>query len=296
MNNLRSKLIDGYLFLGLFFGFLTVPLVRGEMPEAVLDAPESAYWHDGVKSWFVSNLGGGISLARDSFGWISRFDENGTLAQAKWVSGLDAPTGITSVGSVLYVVDRSGVVAISILEAKILRVVPLPDSQFPNDIVAAQNGDLYVSDMRRNCIYKITDGQKVEVWLESAELENPNGLTFNSDSLIVASWGPMIDPASFATAHGGRILKVDIRTKTIKNIGQKEPLGNLDGIEFVGSNYFVTDWSAGRLYKVTSRGDSQLLLDGLPNSADIGYRKDKQIVAIPLMGANRVVFLNLKGF
>ncbi|MFO1433041.1 MAG: hypothetical protein U1F76_23530 [Candidatus Competibacteraceae bacterium] len=32
-----------------------------------LDAPEAAFWHAESRTWFVSNLGGGLSLARDGF-------------------------------------------------------------------------------------------------------------------------------------------------------------------------------------------------------------------------------------
>jgi hypothetical protein len=39
---------------------LALPAVAGEV---VLDAPEAAHWHAASGSWFVSNLGGGLSLA-----------------------------------------------------------------------------------------------------------------------------------------------------------------------------------------------------------------------------------------
>ena len=74
-----------------------------------LDAPESAHWHAPSQSWYVSSLGGGMSVERDGIGWISRYSAAGQLLEALWVEGLDAPTGLTSHGGMLYAVDRAGV-------------------------------------------------------------------------------------------------------------------------------------------------------------------------------------------
>ena len=38
-----------------------------------LDAPEAAFWHAQSRTWFVSNMSGGLSLVRDSFVWLTNF-------------------------------------------------------------------------------------------------------------------------------------------------------------------------------------------------------------------------------
>ncbi len=51
-------------------------------PDPVLDAPENAYWHADSETWFVSSLGGGLSLKTDGYGWVSRFDALGKVIAA----------------------------------------------------------------------------------------------------------------------------------------------------------------------------------------------------------------------
>ena len=47
--------------------------------EAAFDAPDQAVWHAPTKTWFVSNLGGGISLEKDNYGWITQVDQSGNI-------------------------------------------------------------------------------------------------------------------------------------------------------------------------------------------------------------------------
>jgi sugar phosphate isomerase/epimerase len=47
------------------------------LPSSAFDAPDQSVWHSESKTWFVSNLGGGISLDKDNYGWISRLDASG---------------------------------------------------------------------------------------------------------------------------------------------------------------------------------------------------------------------------
>ena len=42
--------------------------VNSSREEIAYDAPDQAVWHAPSKTWFVSNLGGGISLERDNYG------------------------------------------------------------------------------------------------------------------------------------------------------------------------------------------------------------------------------------
>ena len=106
----------------------------------ILDAPENAYWHEDSQSWFVSNLGGGLSLDRDGYGWVTRFDSSGELISPRWIENLDAPTGMAAHDGRLFVADRGCVHEIDIESAKILRVIDLPGSEFINDVAATSDG------------------------------------------------------------------------------------------------------------------------------------------------------------
>ncbi len=67
---------------------------------------------------FVSSINGQI-LDRDGNGYISRLSPDGKVVNAKWVTGLDAPKGMRSIGDTLWVSDIDEVVAIDIAKGQI---------------------------------------------------------------------------------------------------------------------------------------------------------------------------------
>jgi hypothetical protein len=261
--------------------------------ETALDAPEAAFWHQESRSWYVSNLGGGLSLERDGVGWLSRYDEEGKLLKARWVEGMDAPTGIAAVGNLLYVADRGGVHEIDVQQAKVLRTIEIPDSKFLNDVAAARSGDLFVSDFEANRIYRLDADKKTEVWLEGEQLQNPNGLIVDGDHLIIATWGPMTDPATFAVKHPGTVLKANLATREISPVGKGDPIASFDGIVAIDGQYFGTDWPGGRLLRISAKGVVTEVLTGFHQLADLGYNPGRKVIAMPVMSDNRLILLNL---
>ena len=47
-----------------------------------------------------------------------------------------------------------------------------PGATFLNDVTAAEDGRVFVSDMMQNQIWKV-DGDQFEMWLQDEALENP---------------------------------------------------------------------------------------------------------------------------
>lgn len=276
----------------LFAVVLLLVGLAGAEEQWILDAPENAHWHPESRAWFVSNLGGGLSMEKDGYGWISRFDERGKLIASRWVEFLDAPTGMATVKDVLYVADRGSLVVIDIPTATIRERVELPHSQLANDVAAASNGDLYVSDTATNRIYRVRS-EKVEIWLESDQLQNPNGLWVDENELIVATWGPLTDIQTFATKHPGTVLKVNLDSKKIQPMGDGKPIANFDGIVRVGEVYFATDWVGGRLLRITTDGEVSTVLRGFSQLADLGYSPETGTIGLPVMGDNRFILLHL---
>jgi DNA-binding beta-propeller fold protein YncE len=70
-----------------------------------------------------------------------------------------------------------------------------PESAFLNDVASDNYGNIYVSDTGTNTIYKLDTNLKnnasLQVWLQSPELNSPNGLYVdnNKNKLIVVSLG-----------------------------------------------------------------------------------------------------------
>src|SRR2546430_2128558 len=78
-----------------------------------------------------------------------------------------------------------------------------------------------------------------EVWLESDKLDGPNGLFLDGGTLMVAAYGQDPDGDGPAARAPGRLLAVDLATKAIHPLGDMAPLGNLDGLEKLGSDWIV---------------------------------------------------------
>ncbi|WP_243664700.1 hypothetical protein [Rhodothermus marinus] len=62
-----------------------------------LARPESALFDSGANVIYVSNINGGPT-EKDGNGYISRIAPDGTLLQARWVTGLHAPRAWRSAG------------------------------------------------------------------------------------------------------------------------------------------------------------------------------------------------------
>ncbi|MEW6776906.1 MAG: hypothetical protein AB1405_11470 [Bdellovibrionota bacterium] len=257
------------------------------------DKPESAYWDKDSKSWYVSNVAVGGPTDKDGQGWISRLDASGKVLEAKWVEGLNAPKGIRTAKGKLYVTDIDELAIIDMKARKIEKRVKCEGAKFLNDPAVDAGGTAYASDMLGNAIYAVKDG-KCEVFLQGESLENPNGLLLEGNTLVIGSWGPGIDPATFATKEPGRILLLDLKTKEVKPFASGARVGNLDGIEKDGDGYLVTDWMASKLFRVAKDGTATLLQEGFKNSADLGFDPATRKALVPEMGGGVVTFVEIK--
>jgi DNA-binding beta-propeller fold protein YncE len=272
----------------------TVATIMANDITKTLDAPESAYFDKGSQAWYISNLGGGfVTIEKDSYGWISKLDTNGKIIKSRWVQGLDAPTGIASYGNKLYVADRGVLVEIDIPSAKIIRKIPLVGSQFVNDVAAAPNGDIYVSDTFTDTIYRLPHNGKIEVFYASHKLEYPNGLWIDGDYLIIATWGPMTNRATFETSRKGTLKRLNIKTKKLENIGAGVPIANMDAVVKYGNYYYASDWVGGKLLRIDAAGKQKVMLSGFSQFADFGIDSERGILMMPEMSTNRVFTIQL---
>ena len=266
-------------------------------PAQPFDAPDQCVWHAPSRTWFVSSLGGGISLAKDGYGWITRLDEAGKVIEPFWIGlaeRMHAPSGMVATDRYLYVCDREGVHQIDIPGRKISKFYPIPQGKFINDIAIADTGDLYVSDFFANRIYRLPQDSRVaETWLETDRLEAPDGLYIDGGKLIVASWGVLTGLETFNTSKKGNLLKIDLKTKKIEVLSKEA--GNLEGITKAGDFYYVTDWAAGKLLKIHAEsGEVSELLTGLRNPTDPGYAKELGVVAFPQHTGDQVLFIQVE--
>jgi DNA-binding beta-propeller fold protein YncE len=202
--------------------------------------------------------------------------------------------------SKLYVSDITDLVEIEIANGRIIKHYNAPGSAFLNDVVSDNHGNIYVSDTGTNTIYKLDTNLKnntsLQVWLQSPELNSPNGLYVdnNKNKLIVVSLG------SDLSKPGGGMKIVDLENKTISSLGNEgttTPVGGLDGIESdaTGTHYYVTDNPAGKVYTVNADGTGYVTLIDLQRqgTADLEFIPAQSMIIIPIMQDNKLVAYKL---
>ena len=269
---------------GLFSCILALPALATPQLELLwqtkdLRIPESVL-HSAIadeQTLFVSEIEGKSNEA-DGQGGIALFNVDGTVRQHNWLRGLNAPKGLASFQGKLYVADLTELVVIDINTAKVLEKISAPDSVFLNDVAVDPQGIVYVSDTRKNRLYRLQQN-KLSPWLE--DVEAANGLTFVGNQLYIAA--------------GDKLFKADDQGKlTIIAQGFAE---RADGVEPVGNGDFIVSCWAGLVYYVHADGKLDLLLDNRPhklNTADIGWDSAKQILYVPTFLGNSVQAYQLK--
>jgi sugar lactone lactonase YvrE len=232
--------------------------------------PESAAYDPETDAFYVSNYDAYNPSQGAGKQSIVKLTADGKIAASAWVSGLFNPTGLEVRRGKLYAVERSGIVEIDIASAQIVRRIAAPGAGFLNDITVAGNGDIYVSDSRKDCIYRFSGG-RAEEWLKGPEISAPNGVLAHDGRLFVGT-------------NGEACLKaVDLATKAVSivaNLGQ----GLIDGIAIDSQGNILVSHNEGRMFRVTPAGRVNLILDTTSlrmNMADFCYEPRRNMVVIP---------------
>lgn len=247
--------------------------------------PESALFVAAEKAIFVSNIDGEPD-AKDGKGFISMLDASGKLVSLEWVGGLDAPKGLAYAQGRLFVTDIDQVVEIDVKRAQIVKRYPAPGAKFLNDIALEPRSNFkgqvaraYISDTHDNAIWYLADGKFAKL-LSDPALDGPNGLLVEGEALRIASFG--VPPAQ------GRLKTMPLDEDSVADRFGAEPIGNLDGLEADGKGgYWVSDWVAGRIYRVDASGTPSVWLQLEQGTADIGIVPGK-LLLVPMMKNNEV--------
>ena len=266
-----------------------------------LHVPESALHDAGQDVIFVSNIVG-QGTARDGNGYIARIRADGTLESQRFIAGgergvtLHAPKGMALVGDTLWVADIDVLRGFSARTGRPVASIDLApqDALFLNDVAAAPDGTLYISDTAFRLgengrmqhtgpdrVYRVAADRTVSIALEGGKLRLPNGLRWDAgnDRLLV---GPLDSDAPLLAWRPG--------TDTLEMVA--EGPGSYDGVEAVGDGTFLVSSLSGTILHM-SGGKLEPVIRNLTTPADIGYDAGRRRVLVPTLGENRLEFWQL---
>ena len=268
------------------------PVVR----YAGLSTPESVLYDAARDRYLVSNING-KPVDVDNNGFISELSPDGKVTNLKWIEGgknkvtLNAPKGLTIAKDVLYVADLDTVRMFDAKTGAHRGDVKLDGATFLNDIVAADDGRVFVSDSGlkmegsdfkptgTDAVWVIEKG-KAKVFAKSPDLAKPNGLLVDGKTVIVAPFG------------ASEIYRLD--DKGQKTDVTKLPKGSLDGIVRAGDSILVSSWEASTVYRGKVGGTFEPLVEQQKAPADIGFDTKRSRVLVPRFMDNAVEVFEVK--
>ena len=263
------KKLLGIFFLSAFLaGCVTTPdqnkrvkLIESWTASGVFASPESAI-HDPARDLiYVSNVKG---YTENGAGYLSAVSPDGEIVAAKWLEGLNAPTGMAIDGDTLYVADFNRLAEIDIRTKTIRQFYAAPDDNPGlNDVTIARDGAVYVSASNLGAVYKLEEGA-LHAWAKDDALRFANGLYANEDGLLVA---------------GFYLNRIAWRTKEINSFGDGA-LEDLESIETDGADgYFLTMIGDKPIYHLDKDGRATPVLARDTFSADIDVTREGLLIA-----------------
>lgn len=262
-----------------------VLLSQSWMVEEGLDRPESAMFDADREVIYVSNLvGAGDGM--DGVGYISKIGLDGSMIEQEWVSGLNAPKGLTLNNGMLYSSDINALVEIDPGSGEITNRYEVEGDVYLNDVAAHSDGSVFVTDSRYSKVYQLKEGI-LSVWLEGHDrVQMPNGAHVVGDELWVVAGDATADNPGTA-----RYLKaISMTDKSVRAVKGTEPEGALDAVEpDEKGGIFVTDWGSGRLMYFNQEQGLTLLEQLGQGAADVDYIAESGMLYVPVMQEGQLI-------
>lgn len=244
-------------------------------------APESVVFDATRDGYFVSNMGTYGAGAVPGDGFISRLHADGSLAELRWLEGLDNPKGLALANGRLYVGDDRDLVVIDPATGTVLaRHQPADGPGSFNDCTADAAGTVYVFSNRLGTVFRL-HGETFEPWfkVDRARTGGLNGLKAEADRLLLGGWSLRGPDGREQPGHLSFVTFTE--EPVLGRIGDR-PIGRIDGIEPDGAGgYIVTDWLGGDVLHVTSDGRPTVLLSLGRGTADHAYLPAARLLIVP---------------
>jgi hypothetical protein len=249
--------------------------------DTIFKTPESVLYDKENDLLYVANIGNVPPTNKDSDGFISKLSTSGELIELNWITDLHAAKGMGKIGNRLFVTNIDEVVEIDIRAGIIINRFAVDSAIFLNDITVADDSTIFISDTGTNKIHTLKNGA-VSTWLQSEKLGNPNGLLYQENKLMLATYG------------SNEYSAIDMNTKALTLLA--DSLQGGDGVVAYGEDYIVSGWN-GVVFHITSTGTKTLLIDTKAdpkNAADIEIISETKIVLVPTFFGNTVAAYAVK--
>ncbi len=254
-----------------------------------LEAPESVAVYE--NHLYISNVSG-QPAEKNGKGFLTKIDMEGKIIESKWLTGFNAPKGLGVFKNHLYVADIDRVALVDLDQGTIEKWYEAEGATFLNDIEIDAKGTVYVTDtFGGNAIYQIQN-DKIGLLIKDEQLDYPNGLKLDGDTLYVASWGVVTNPETFETDIPGSLLAVNLSDQSIDKVTQ--PTGNLDGLIRFEDDFIVSDWISGKISLITSDGEVSILKSLELGTADINYLEKENVLLVPQMMEGKLTAFTIK--
>lgn len=255
--------------------------------------PESVIYAEDSTFFYISNIGTDESDEHPN-GFISKVSVEGKIVELKWVDSIQSPKGQCLANGNYYVSALDELLEIDVNSGTISNRYTTPEVTFLNDVTADQWGNIYVSGMRENAIYRLDTTGNFSLWFQNDSLHHPNGLLAVNDKLFIGGWGNM-DQDEPNIDSVGHLMVIDTHVKTLQYITEGRP-GKLDGIQLAnatGKQLIVSSWKAGEIFLMDEEGNVEKITDTPTSVGDILYDYSKNLIIAPLNFQHRVEAFHL---
>ncbi len=242
--------------------------------DTLLKTVESVIYDAASQFIYTANINGHF-MNKDGNGFISKVNLAGEIVAEKWITGLDAPTGLGIYQGKLYTTDIDRIVEIDMAKAAVSNTYAVKGAKAFNDVAVGMDGTVYCSDTGGNQIFALKNGQVV---LVKEGIDTPNGLLLDKNRFLVTQWTPRT------------VSMLDLSSKQLTPFAGG--ITGTDGLAAIGDGTYLASGFHGLIYHLAADGSKELLLNTSKEqikAADIDYIISQKTLLIPTMDGNKVM-------
>ena len=239
----------------------------------LLRNPESVVYDSVYNRYLVSNWLNGN---------IIQIDSNGV--QDYFVEGHGSINGVAIADGIVFAGCSTKVKGFELSTRDTVMDLAIPGAININDVTSDNAGYIYITDFDARKIYKVHIQSQSFSTFASGLYRSPNGIIYEEDynRLLVCTFGT-----------NSPILSISIIDSSV-SIVANTTLKDCDGFAKDDyGNYYISSWDTRSVHKYDSNftNPPELFYHNSSAPVDFSYNSIDDILAVPIMFANRIVFL-----